>query len=456
MASDRKRQKKTNKPSRSRTVAHGARHTFQTEQRLGEVGLLPTGGLAPRDRATLLAGFSRLARERRELEAKRAPLARAAAGHLLAEMVALPEDLDADAFEDTVCALLGARMHELEHAADIEDYLSPEVVLSALIDAVGDTLPDTDPATQHAARRVLFALAGIAPAALQDAARQAVKALPLLPGAADTTRPREPALAEPPMWIRDAYGTRFGVIAPFTATGGTRRWYLWDIDACGVEPVTVFAGYFPDADEALTAWREGVGPAATQGSAPTGVDDPQLLRELLPRVAEFARIGGEDQAQMVEYHRSRRLAELTLAALGPETAAARATHAVRDLGAEALAEQFRTWRAEHRPDTPSGPDADEAISTLAYEWSSHGPQKLMEACSPHRLTLFASLLRDMYEDDFARQTIELLPHWATWLCERSGLTPALADRSRDYARVWTHPAPEPDNRGFNPMARVEE
>jgi hypothetical protein len=447
--------KKPNKSSRPRMVAHGARHTFQAEQFPGPRDPRSFSELTAGQRADLLAGLSRLAGDRDELEARRAPLADAAARQLAADLLALPIDLDTDAFEDAVCTLLGERTHALEHVEDIDDYLNPETVLGALIDAAAHAARQ-DPA----AVRLLAALADIAPGPLHDTAQHAIRDLDSQPHAATGGfRPRDPAPAGTAQWIRDDYGTRFGVIAPFAAHGdtGMHRWYLWDIDACGLEPVTVYAGYFADPTQALTAWHDGVGPTATAHSALTTVQDLGLLRELLPKPPEFSRIGGEDPAQMGEYHRSRRLAERILADLDHEPPATpRQTAGLRELTAEAWAEQFRGWRATHRPVAESGPDTDEAISVLADEWSHHGPAQLGEACSPHRLTLIDRLLRDLYQDEFAILLTGLLPDWAAWLCERAGVTPDLAERSRNYASAWTHPAPEPDGRGYEPMARVIE
>jgi hypothetical protein len=40
-------------------------------------------------------------------------------------------------------------------------------------------------------------------------------------------------------WAQDRYGSRFAVIAPFTA-----GWYLWDVDACTFRAFTVHSGYY--------------------------------------------------------------------------------------------------------------------------------------------------------------------------------------------------------------------
>lgn len=85
------------------------------------------------------------------------------------------------------------------------------------------------------------------------------------------------ALATQPAWLellpdikatgdvrvmRDAYGTRFGVIAGFSYPGGVDpSVYLFDIDASGLIGLAG-AGVFDDVAQAAAAWREEVGVSA--------------------------------------------------------------------------------------------------------------------------------------------------------------------------------------------------
>ncbi|MER7009168.1 hypothetical protein ABT297_39840 [Dactylosporangium sp. NPDC000555] len=66
----------------------------------------------------------------------------------------------------------------------------------------------------------------------------------------------------PVLWARDAYGSRWAVVAPFASASGQDRWYLWDVDACGSEVVTVHSGFHPSAESAMAAWQEVVGHTA--------------------------------------------------------------------------------------------------------------------------------------------------------------------------------------------------
>jgi hypothetical protein len=62
--------------------------------------------------------------------------------------------------------------------------------------------------------------------------------------------------------MRDAYGTRFGVIASFCYPGGVDpSVYLLDIDACG-DTVLAGVGVFDDMEPAAAAWRDQFGVSA--------------------------------------------------------------------------------------------------------------------------------------------------------------------------------------------------
>jgi hypothetical protein len=87
------------------------------------------------------------------------------------------------------------------------------------------------------------------------------------------------------------------------------RWYLWDIDVCGHEALTVHSGYHPSSAAAFTDWQTAVGQTASAETVLAPVDDPWLLADPLPAEMGFMRPGGENVEQFTEYHRSKRLAE---------------------------------------------------------------------------------------------------------------------------------------------------
>jgi hypothetical protein len=76
-----------------------------------------------------------------------------------------------------------------------------------------------------------------------------------------------------PLITRDAYGSRFLVVAPFGYDGAASdHWYAWDIDACWILTV-VGAGVFATAQDALAEWQRAVGPAAGTELSP-GAPEP--------------------------------------------------------------------------------------------------------------------------------------------------------------------------------------
>jgi hypothetical protein len=56
--------------------------------------------------------------------------------------------------------------------------------------------------------------------------------------------PNGPVVTGPILWVRDAYGSHFGVMAAFSTLEGADRWYRWDVDACGYRPFAVRGGYY--------------------------------------------------------------------------------------------------------------------------------------------------------------------------------------------------------------------
>lgn len=112
--------------------------------------------------------------------------------------------------------------------------------------------------------------------------------------------------------MRDAYGTRFGVIAGFSY-GDEPFAYLFDIDAS--ESVRLAsAGVFDDVEQAAAAWRTNVGDTA-DGVPPRPVDDPQDLLCLSQlEIGDNSVFGDESRVVMDNWFRAQRrihdLAEL--------------------------------------------------------------------------------------------------------------------------------------------------
>jgi hypothetical protein len=314
----------------------------------------------------------------------------------------------ADRTPPTVAALLDPanrdRIDELIRASDA--YIGPEHFAEALADAAGAITDPDDPA----AVRVATAITAVLPSPLRERTGVDVPA---------------PGLSGEAMWTRDRYGTRFAVVAPFAVPGSPVRWYLWDVDACGLVPVPVHAGFYASPEEALAAWQVGVGPAAAGGTTWRAVDDSVLLRGLLPALQGMMALGGESVEQHAEYLRCRRLAEVLLESVPVLPFTRPDDQAALTVG------WLDTWAGAPEDDR----DAAEAV---AMAWPADVPA-LFASCSPHRVAHVAHALRDEYPDDFAEKAIALLPQWVEWLAKSTGLPADLAERARPYAEGREHP-----------------
>ena len=82
-----------------------------------------------------------------------------------------------------------------------------------------------------------------------------------------------------PLVARDAYGSRFLLVAPFGYDHESAdHWYAWDIDSCWLLTVAG-AGVFESAQDALAEWQHAVGPAASGTALSPGT--PELAAQLL-------------------------------------------------------------------------------------------------------------------------------------------------------------------------------
>jgi hypothetical protein len=247
----------------------------------------------------------------------------------------------------------------------------------------------------------------------------------------------EPAVRYPVGGIRpvgdplvgsDAYGSRIVLMAPFGDLSAASHWYAWDIDRCWIHNV-VGAGTFASAEEALQEWQDAAGAPAAR--ATLSACEPGAVARLLEPCLEagpFAEMlqGGEPRELIREYYRLRRRARELAEAVGGEGDDAFSL----DLTGERDA--FLAWYAKQHDDVPDAEDA----GTIVSEWGPHrhsGERSLYE-CSPHRIQMAAHLIRDGYREEYADAALRLLPDWAEWCIERSGLDGAAADRSREAAR----------------------
>ena len=203
---------------------------------------------------------------------------------VLAGAGALTTARDARELDQRVAELVGA---ELYAALQSGFGLRFEWWFGELLDAAVERVEQGDDPGRQGVVWLLHGLAaqrGELPAALLRRTRKAVRNRPVgrLPGWLDGA-PRIAATGEVRR-LRDAYGTRFGVIAEYVAPGDARSsWYLFDIDASGFV-VLADAGVYDDAEQAAEAWR------ITRGRRRrTGHDRGRSSRPALPRRARHRR-----------------------------------------------------------------------------------------------------------------------------------------------------------------------
>jgi hypothetical protein len=73
------------------------------------------------------------------------------------------------------------------------------------------------------------------------------------------------------------------------------------------------------------------------------------------------------------------------------------------------------------------------VDTILYKWGPHPEERSRYGSSPHRIEMTARLIRDGYIPGYANAALRLLPEWAQWCIEQSGLRGDLAARSRAAA-----------------------
>jgi hypothetical protein len=260
-------------------------------------------------------------------------------------------------------------------------------------------------------------------------------------------------LAGEPLVARDAYGSRFLLMAPFSYDGGAPdHWYAWDIDLCWIA-VVVGASVFASAEDGLREWRDAVGPAAS-GAALSPCAAGMTARLLAPclQTGVLADVleGREPRELIHEYYRLRRRAR-------DLTGSADAGAGSSPFDADHVHDAFLDWYATQHDDVPEA--VTEATGTILGEWGPHEnpDERSFYACSLHRIEMAAHLIREGYFADYANSALRLLPEWTEWCIEQSGLDGDPAARSRKAARSAAsvlvddeddEPAPEEDEAPF--------
>jgi hypothetical protein len=408
--------------------------------------------------APLVSVFGELLEHRRKLAEHRIALAENTAGTMIDALFAAAPGCSDDDLEDEFCARYGAAMVQFEGGA-VEDLVNPEDLVGALLAAIDERLHEAKETRADVAilQRLLTVVAGVLPLPLSESAQDLVAEHVGARAARDVRRGR--TVTGPVLWACDAYGSRWAVAAQFTSVDGPDRWYLWDVDTCGYEVVTVHSGFHRSAESAIAAWQEAVGHAATS-AALTTVDDAQTLGGLLRGEVEGIRLGGEDQQQHAEFLRSRRLGR-TVREAARRARGRTAVQLTADDARKQFAERLRQLGC---PDVPAGngsdddpAGADELATELADSWPPGDHPTLYPFCSPHKVAVAVLHLRDYYKDDYAAELVAVLPEWIRFLAEHTGMAAQLTERCLAYASGERQFPGILDEQGQpNPMARVIE
>ncbi|MFF5233861.1 hypothetical protein [Dactylosporangium sp. NPDC000521] len=400
--------------------------------------------------------FGELFEYRQRLAEHRTALAGDAAGTLIDALVASAPGRSDDDLEDDLCIRYGAAMASFE-GGSVEDIVNPEDFVGALLSALDERFhkPAEADADVAVLQRVLAVVAGVLPFPFSESASGLMSAHLDARTAKRVARGR--AVTGPVLWARDVYGTRWAVVAPFTSDAGPDRWYLWDVDTCGYEVLTVHSGFHPSAESAVAAWRESVGQGAAGGAVLTAVEDSETLDALLRGEVEGIRIGGEDEEQYAEFLRSRRLGATARKAVRRVRGRAFARLTAADAKAQ-FAQRLR--QTDHRggivgEEEDAGPD--DLAMELAESWSPQDHPTLYPFCSPHKVAVAVLHLRDHYKEDFAAELVALLPEWIRFLAEHTAMPAELTERCLTYASGELQFPGILDDRGRpNPMARIAE
>jgi hypothetical protein len=292
----------------------------------------------------------------------------------------------------------------------------------------------------------------------QTALAEAGKAAKLLADCGLTSGFGHPAngcrAAGDPLAARDAYGSRFLLVAPFGYDGqAPDHWYAWDIDSCWILTI-VAAGVFGSAEDALAEWQHATGPAAGPALSPSS---PETTARLLAPCLDTGPLsnmlqGSEPRELIQEYYRLRRRARILTGPASATDASAATASSGQDPGP--AREAFLGWYAARHDDVPQ--DTAEAVDTILDEWGpqAHPEERTRYACSPHRIEMAAHLIHDGYLPDHANAALRLLPEWTQWCIGQSGLTGDFAARSR--AAALAGPAAPAGKQAHDPAAERNE
>ena len=233
--------------------------------------------------------------------------------------------------------------------------------------------------------------------------------------------------------MRDAYGTRFGVIADFCYPGGIDpSAFLLDLDASG-SIVLAGAGAFDGVEQAAAAWRDQVGVSA-EGLTPGPATTESLACLVSCEHGELYINGNESRAQMDNWFRGPRRIQETIGALHKRgVVLPEYSLQYHDIDVAPMAVPFTAWYSERHGHEPHR----EAVEALAEEWLEGMLPGTEHAVSPHRSEFFRELISDWLDDPVTDAALALLPEWVRWNGEQAGVPAPLIDRAVSAASAGT-------------------
>jgi hypothetical protein len=226
--------------------------------------------------------------------------------------------------------------------------------------------------------------------------------------------------------LRDAWGTRYAVIAGFSYDGRDRSVFLFDVNADFYNNL-VSAGDFDDAEQAAAVWQRTVGDTARDARIEPVDRIDQLDCLIHLDMDEAAQPSDLDRSVSDNWFGAqRRLAELRIVLRRWQPGPIVAGSLFRVDTDPAVAEFSRWYRGRHG----SNPD-HEATAALADEWMSGVIPETRLSASPGRVHHQCSLIGDWIDDEIKHAAIAMLPDWVVWLADRAGYAQPLRTRLAD-------------------------
>lgn len=337
--------------------------------------------------------------------------------------------------EQATCEILGSELHRVLHTYQSDLWFGwwfKELVDAAAARAREER--EQPNGAWPAPLRLLHGMTSIGGHELQAAALTAVSRVKKDLRREFKARPQPPWLgqlskirATGQVWkMRDAYGTRFALIAGYSYPGGSDpSVFLFDIDACGFVRLA-HAGVFDDLHEAATAWRTLVGDPAN-GVQPNPVDTADGLYPLVYCHYDDMIMGDEPLNVMENWFRASRRKRDLIDALGKRGILwPPAPSLFEDIDPESMATEFVDWYTQRHGTKPEW----DVVYAIAEEWMEGKLPETWYGASPHRAEFQLTLINDWVPDDPVTMGAKaLLPEWVRWLGEQADLPQPLIDRA---------------------------